>query len=72
MIMVVLTSIVSISIEINYARHLLEIFGADTEPPTRLFEILCLVIISTIHGLIIPSIRKEFFSASKFIIIGKS
>ena len=72
MILVGLTSIVSISIGINYAGHLLEILGANTEPPTSLFEILCLVIISIIHGLIIPSVRKEFFSASKFIFIGKS
>ena len=60
------------SIGINYVGHLFEILGGNSEPPVSLFEILYMAIISIIHGLIIPSIRKEFFSASKFILIGKS
>ncbi len=56
------------SIGINYVIHLFEILGGNPEPPVSLFELFYIVIISIIHGLIIPFIRKEFFIASKLLL----
>ena len=52
---------------INYVGKLFEILGGDPNPPATLFSIIYQVIVSILHGLIIPPIRKEFFSAVNYI-----